>query len=377
MALTDIDGQRLGDSVADKLGDRNLIINGAMQVAQRSTSPVAAVGYQSVDRWAISHSGTSGSVTQSQGSTGGPTGFSTYFRMTNSSTTTATNGYRQIYQYIEAQNVRQFGWNYTDPNSEITLSFKVRASVSQLYYGRLYTDDGAQQGFTFKISKPDGTAIDADTWTDVTVVVPGNANITIDNDNGVGLGVIFTPHYGTDLTDNSMTLNAWAAYNGAALSPDYATTWATTLNATFDVTAVQLEVGNTATPFQHRTYSDELQKCDRYCQVYRWPNLYENICFGGATAGGAQLDCILPLRNEMRTAPSTSDVVSAVAHFRVNDWRGHDEDANSLTFYSAGTSAVKIGATKPTANMTAGYMGYLNVSTSAGGNARWTFSAEL
>ena len=292
MALTDIDGQRLGDSVADKLGDRNLIINGAMQVAQRSTSPVAATGYQSVDRWAISHSGSSGSVTQSQGSTGGPTGFSTYFRMTNSSTTTAANGYRQIYQYIEGQNVRQFGWNYTDPNSELTLSFKVRASVSQLYYGRLWTNDGVEQGFTFKISKPDGTAIDADTWTDVSVVIPGNANITIDNDNGVGLGVIFAPHYGTDLTDNSMTLNAWAAYNGAAISPDYATTWATTLNATFDVTAVQLEVGNTATPFQHRSYADELQRCQRYCyRVDANANAY--LCSIAGYDGNQAIGCLV------------------------------------------------------------------------------------
>jgi hypothetical protein len=260
-----IDGQQM--PTAGALSNRNLIINGAMTVAQRSTSPVAAVGYQSVDRWAISHSGTSGSVTQSQGSTGGPTGFPTYFRMTNSSTTSVANGYRQIYQYIEGQNVRQSGWDCTDPNSKLTLSFKVRASVSQLYYARFYTDDGSEQGFTFKISKPDGTAIDADTWTDVSIVVPGNANITIDNDNGVGLGLIFTPHYGPDLTDNSVTLNAWAAFDGAALSPDYATTWATTLNATFDVTGVQLEVGAKSTPFEHESYGQTLAKCQRYYEL--------------------------------------------------------------------------------------------------------------
>ena len=80
MPLTDIDGQRLGDSCADKLGNRNLLINGAMDVAQRSTSvTVTADGYYTVDRYqlAINNLGTY-TVTQESD---GPDGFSNSFKI--------------------------------------------------------------------------------------------------------------------------------------------------------------------------------------------------------------------------------------------------------------------------------------------------------
>jgi len=337
-----IDGQQM--PTAGPLSSRNLIINGAMQVAQRSTAPVAAVGYQSVDRWALNHSGASGGVTQAQGSSGGPTGFPTYFRITNTSTTTAANGYRQIYQYIEGQNVNQFGWDYTDPNSKLTLSFKVRASVSQLYYARFSTDSGTLQGFTFKIAKSDGTAIDANTWTDVSVVVPGNANITIDNDNGIGLGLIFAPYYGTDLTDNSMTLDAWAAHNSAVLSPDYETTWAATLNATFDITGVQLEVGSKATPFEHESYSQTLAKCQRYYQrLERNPGVVGTRVGVGQALSSNNVDIVIPFPTTMREAPTALEQSGTASDYGLLNATGSGGDCTSVpTFRLASIDTISV-----------------------------------
>ena len=59
----------------------------------------------------------------------------------------------------------------------------------------------------------------------------------------------------------------WAAYNSSSSRvPDMTSTWYTTNDATFEITGVQLEVGSTATDFEHRSFGQELQLCKRYYQ---------------------------------------------------------------------------------------------------------------
>ena len=262
MALTDIDGQRLGDSVADKLGDRNLIINGAMQVAQRGTSSTTS-GYGSVDRFFVQWNDGTLTHTQTAITSGSPyeEGFRNVLRLTNTSATTAAGSIKNCFQYIEAQNLASSGWNYASSSSYVTLSFWVRSSVAQEFYGYLRTFDGTEQGYSFSLG-----SLSADTWTKVTKVNPGNSNITIDNDNGVGLQLNIAPFWGTDFTDSGVSVDTWGAFASGTRTPDYTNTWANTAGATFDLTGVQLEVGSKSTPFEHRSYSDELQRCQRYFQ---------------------------------------------------------------------------------------------------------------
>ena len=260
MPLTDIDAQRLGDSVADKLGERNLIINGAINVAQRGTSSTDE-GYKTVDRFFIQRSGGTVTHTQTAITSGSPydEGFRNVLRLTNTATNTGVNGHRNAFQYIEAQNLAQSGWNYTSSSSYVTLSFWVRSSVAQEFFGYLRTFDGTEQGYSFST----GT-LSADTWTKVTKTISGNSNITINNDSGAGLQVNISPFWGTNYTDSGNTTESWAAFNSGSRTPNYTNTWANTAGATFDITGVQLEVGNTATPFEHRSFSYELAKCQRY-----------------------------------------------------------------------------------------------------------------
>ena len=252
-----IDGQVLPS--AGPLSNRNLIINGAMQVYQRSGISTNITGYH-LDRWQLGASGGTRAVTQETLTTGSPydEGFRNYFHLINTGTATGASDYRQITHKIEAQNVAQSGWNYTSSASSVTLSFWVRASVAQTYYVQLYTPDGTAQNYGTSFS------LSADTWTKVTKIIPGNSNLTFNNDNGVGLQIIFVPFYGTDFTDSGFTTDAWNAYSVSSLLPDMTNTWAGTTNATFDITGVQLEVGSVATPFEHRSYGDELARCQRY-----------------------------------------------------------------------------------------------------------------
>lgn len=369
-----IDGQQL--PTAGPLSNRNLIINGAMQVAQRGTSESAVntAGYKTIDRMRLSMASlTTAQFTHEQVSDA-PAGFSYSLKLTTTTaegSVGAQDALRPVEYRIEGQDLQQLQYGTANAKS-LTLSFYVKSSEAGTYGVTLYRDEATDRQISATYSIAAG---EIGQWVYRTITFLGDTGSAITNDNTARFYIYWHTGAGSDYTSTDST--SWGNYTGSGFAFGNAVNLQNILNSTWQITGVQLEIGSKATPFEHRSYGDELARCDRYCQVYRWPNQYENICFGGATAGGVQLDCIFPLRNGMRTAPSTSDVVSAVGHFRVNDWRQHDEDANSLTFYSAGTSAVKIGVTKPTANMTVGYMGYLNVSTSAGGNASWTFSAEL
>ncbi len=247
-------------------GRKNLIINGAMQVAQRGTSNTVD-GYGCIDRFRSNISGNDEAPTQSQvdvasGTSPYSLGFRKAFRMTNGNQTSgagSTDVLCILYR-MEAQDIANSGWNYTDSNSKITLSFWCKSSVAQVFYGYLRTKDGTEQLYPFQIG-----SLSADTWTKVTKTIPGNSNLQFDNDNAHGLDIEFLMYRGTDRT-GSISLDAWGAYNSSIRVPDMTSTWYTTNDATFEITGVQLEVGSTATDFEHRSFAEELALCQRYYQ---------------------------------------------------------------------------------------------------------------
>ena len=245
-------------------GNRNLIINGAMQVAQRGTSSTTSNDY-AVDRFKHNFNGTDEAPTFAQVDVSSSDlpftkGFTKALKVTNGNQTGGAGAADRIRieQKIEAQNMRNSGWNYTSSSSYITLSFYVKSSVSQTFYGRLATEDGTGQSYIFET----GT-LSANTWTKITKTVPGNSNLQFDNDSGTGLVFNITLFGGTDQT-GSVTLNQWAAFNASVRSPDFTSTWYTTNDATFEMTGVQLEVGSVATDFEHRLIGQELALCQRY-----------------------------------------------------------------------------------------------------------------
>jgi len=254
-------------STQDTLSHRNLIINGAMQVAQRGTSDTTdAQNFTTVDRWRIAWNGLEEQPSKYQeqlsSSDSGPweLGFRNAWKLINGNQTGGADadGYIHPQYAVEAQDIASSGWDYTSASSKITLSFWVKSSVAQTFYGYLRTIDGTSQAYSFSY------AVLANTWTKVTKTIPGNSNIQIDNNNGSGLYLFLPTFTGTDKTDSGNSLNTWAAYSGSNRMPDHTTTWYTTNDATWHLTGVQLETGDTATTFEHRSFGDELNRCLRY-----------------------------------------------------------------------------------------------------------------
>ena len=287
---------------AGPLSNRNLVINGAMQVAQRGTSSQTN-GYGSLDRWHIQWDGGTVTHTQTAITSGSPydEGFRNVLRLTNTANTNDAAHYRNPFQYIEAQNLAQSGWDYTSSSSYVTLSFWVRSSVAQQFYGYLRTFDGTSQSYSFSM----GT-LSADTWTKVTKTIPGNSNITINNDSGSGLQLNIAAYWGGNFTSSGNTPETWAAFSSGSRTPDFSNTWSNTTGATFDITGVQLEVGSKATPFEHRIYGDELARCQRYYQRASASSgsAYARCIPLGHMATNNILRVVVPLHPPMRAQPS-------------------------------------------------------------------------
>ena len=239
-----------------------------MTVAQRGVSSTGNT-YQTVDRMACSRGGFDEAPTQEQvdvasGTTPYTLGFRKAFKITNGNQTSGldANDILEAIRYrVEAQDMANCGWNYKDPNSFITLSFWVKSSVSFNMKGYFFHHDGTTQSYPLET----GT-LTADTWTKIERKIPGNSNVTFDNNNDVGLTISFGV-YGSTFSSANPPVNQWVTYSSATLTNPSETTWYTTNDATLEFTGLQLEVGPVATPFEHRRFSEELALCQRYYET--------------------------------------------------------------------------------------------------------------
>ena len=149
------------------------------------------------------------------------------------------------------------------------------------------------------------TVAQANVWQKITKTIPGNSNITINDDNGSGLRVyVGVPAIGSDYT--SGTADTWVVSSNSTKFPTVPNTWLTAGASTFELTGVQFEVGDTATTFEHRSFDTEYLRCCRYYQTTtyaQYGNTY-NAC--GAYAGSStSLQCAnLGFKTVMRTNPT-------------------------------------------------------------------------
>ena len=255
--------------ITNNLSNRNLIINGAFQIAQRATSSTDG-NYKTVDRWKHNHGGTDENPTYAQvdvtSNDPGPweKGFRKGFRITNGNQTSGAGAddYVQVAQHFESQDIANSGWDYTSTSSYITISFWIKSSVAQAFAGHLRTVDGTSKAYSFSTG-----SLSANTWTKVTKTIPGASGLEFANDNTVGLYFYIFGFMGTNLT-STFTTESWANASSTNYANDMTSTWWTTNDAQLEITGVQLEVGDTATDFEHRSYGDELLRCQRYYYLH-------------------------------------------------------------------------------------------------------------
>ena len=257
--------------------NRNLIINGAMNVAQRGTSSTTS-GYGTVDRFNNNFGGADEALTQAQvdlssSDTPYSSGFRKAFKITNGNQTSGAGAadYVNIFTKLEAQDIASSGWNYLSSSSFITFSFWIKSSVAQTMYARLNAND-ASKAFSFAVSA-------TTSWQKITKTISGDSSLVFNNDNDVGMSIYIIPFYGTNYTTSGHTNDAWITDSGSDQVTDMTSTWWTTNDATLEITGLQLELGQTATDFAHESFADTLVKCQRYYYVH-CSDAYESIGIG-------------------------------------------------------------------------------------------------
>ena len=337
------------------LSNRNLVINGSFQVDQRSDQ---GTGFTYIaDRFTSDPDGGTATSSRETLTTGSPydEGFRYFGRITNTSVITDTAAHFRFVNYkgFEALDIAQSGWKYTDATSFVTLNFWVRSSVGGVFYGYLNAINGTNSSFAFLIAGDGDSSLVADTWTKVTVTVPGHANLSFDLNVNNGLNLYISPFLGTNRTASSVTAGVWQNYDGSARTPDAAggQTWATTAGATWDITGVQLEVGSKATPFEHESYSQTLAKCQRY-----YTRVIAHTTNGRmATAGNGSVAGCFPtlfLPTTMRAQPSID--VSSVSHFTTEGIAGGGtQTCTAISFNAASSTAVTLNVSASGGSSTA------------------------
>ena len=364
----------------------NLVINGAMNIAQRNTSSTNT-GYDSVDRYKQYHGGVDESPTYSQADVASGTspysaGFRKCFRITNGNqTSVGSSDHIYFRQIIESQDVATSGWDYKNSSSNVTLSFWIKSSVAQQFKGYLRSTstsgaNSSQQMFPFAIGP-----LSANTWTKFTITIPGHANLEFDYDTGSGLDINIAAFFGTSYSSSSTTENAWANYSSSGRVQDFsADTWYTTNDATLEVTGLQLEVGDSATDFAHKSYAEDLYRCQRYYQIV----IMSGHPHGGGTTGGlggtpytnnSSVYCPYRFPVEMRGQPSlesSAGTGSGSGTFRTR--RGNNYNFNS--FQGVNTVNPQSGTFITNGNAGGGDVGdYIWIETNAG--AKLALDAEL
>ena len=238
------------------LGRRNMIINGAMQVAQRGTSSTGTSGYHTVDRWRIQNGGV-GTITTTQESTNGVAGVSKYshkFAATNTASLAAgTDGW--IRYVVETKDMENH--SFADSTRNFTLSFYVKCSNAGQSSACITSGDFGTGQYVAPF-----TIAAADTWQRVTITFPGNSALSSVSGD-YGLRLYWNTGAGSDYLTSST--NQWTSAGDYGATGDLQICGVNGRYIQF--TGVQLEAGNVATTFENRSFAEEVALCQRYYEI--------------------------------------------------------------------------------------------------------------
>ena len=242
------------------LSNRNLIINGAMQVAQRGTSvsSFSSEGYASLDRWKLIGANF-GTWTVSQSTdvpSGQGFGYSMKLDCTSADTSIGADDSLRLRQGIEGQNVQSLAKGTSGAKS-VTFSFWVKSNKTGTYGFEFRDQDNTRHNCrTYTIDS-------ANTWEKKTLTFPGDTSGALDNDNAMSLQPQWFLIAGSNLTSGTAQ-TTWGSVVAANRAVGHNVNLADSTSNEWYICGVQMEIGEQATPFEHRSFADELKQCERY-----------------------------------------------------------------------------------------------------------------
>jgi hypothetical protein len=337
------DDSSLQGAAASPFGLKNRIINGDMVINQRGFTGAVGTYTYTLDRW-VSSNNTSSKYTISQSSIA-PTGFSNSLLVTSSAATTVgSSDYYTISQNIEGFNFADLGFGTANAQT-VTLSFWVRSSLTGTFGGSIGNYSVTRSyPFNYTISS-------ANTWTKITVTIPGDTSGTWTGATNAGAAnVLFGLGVGSTY---SGTANAWTG--STIFVPTGSQSVVGTNGATWYVTGVQLERNTTATPFEWLPYSTELALCQRYYEVISF-GAFRGITCQARGANDTNGWCSFKVTKRASPTMSTSGTFGA--------WTS-TSTTNGATLNFSGTTVDGSGLDVVTSGMSAGNASLLVANTSA------------
>jgi len=309
-------------------GRRNIVINGAMQINQRGSvvfnhAATATANLYGLDRFQFQSTGLDqleGTIAQVADA---PVGFTNSLKWTTTEPESAIAAAETFdcCQKIEAQNLQQLAFG-TSSAKKLTLRFYVKSSVAGTYGINVFKADSTARQLTSTY-----TISSANTWEEKTINIPADTNSggTIANDNGEGLRITWHLGTGSNFTSANTALT-WTNYADAGWAFGHAqNNVALTDNATWQLTGVQLEVGSQATPFESRSFGEELALCHRYLYVQREDASTGDGFFGtGQCNNTTSLHLGFPHSVPMRLAHGSTFIFDTVTDYRVQSAGGLD-----------------------------------------------------
>jgi len=286
-----------------QIANRNMVINGDMQVSQRGTSvtSLTASAYATVDRFKFIGSN-GGTYTCETVSDSVDNGLRKAFKFTCTTPDNAgqnnlanADGLIGCEYRFEGQDVQRIQKGFSSAK-QVTLSFWVKSNLTGTYNVELKDVDNSRNcGFTYTVSS-------SATWEKKTITYPADTTGTMGNDNGESLTIQWWLAAGNNYRTGASAQTTWAstttnkrAYNNVSLSKATSNYW--------EITGVQLEVGPVATPFEFKSYGEQLARCMRYFQIFGGDVAYTP--FGtGVWKSSTAASCNLPLITQMRAAPT-------------------------------------------------------------------------
>ena len=286
-------------------GRRNIVINGAMQVWQRGTSftGVNSSVYHTDRFQSYNSSNASGESTVSK-STDAPDGFGNSYKLevTTADSSLHVSAEYGLYHYFEGQDLQGLKKGTSDAKS-LTASFWVKSSVTGTFIVELMDNDNSNRHINKSY-----TINAANTWEYKTITFEGDTVGALDNDNNNSFHINWWLGGGTSFTSGTLQ-TSWGTLSQTSRAVGQTNVHATVGN-TWYLTGVQLEVGSVATPFEYRSYGEELSLCQRYYQ--RISGGSDAFVYAGKGQGSSSIDATIPLPVPLRASPTMNSLNTRV-----------------------------------------------------------------